>query len=61
MFKAIGAIFNMLFTLAGAGNRLAIAADHLASIAEDEALGLKAQMQVERTARLAEAKKALQA
>lgn len=59
MFAAIGAFFEMFFVLFGAGKKVAVAIDNLASIAEDESLVLKQTMAIESDAKLAALRKEL--
>lgn len=53
-FKAIGAIFTALFTIANVANRGANALDQLMIIGEEEAKSLNEQMALEREARRAQ-------
>ena len=52
MFKAIGQLFESLFTLFSAIDKGAKSLDHLAGIAEAEAAGLADEMAAEREAKL---------
>ncbi|MBK6511259.1 MAG: hypothetical protein IPG06_18705 [Haliea sp.] len=52
MFKALGQLFNMFFVLFSGGEKLAKAFDDIAGIAQAEAAGLSAQMDIERGTRL---------
>ena len=61
MFKAIGQFFASLFTLFSALDKGAKSLDHLAGIAEAEAVGLANQMTAEREARLTALVKQLKA
>lgn len=60
MFKAFAAFFSSMVTLFVAVDKMAKAADHIASIAEGEAQTLADTMQAEREARLKELKAKLQ-
>lgn len=52
MFKAISQLFAMFFRLFSAGEKLAASVENLASIAEDESVGLRERLAVEREARI---------
>ena len=59
MFKATGQLFSALFSAFSALDKGAKSLDHLASIAEAEALGLSQTMELERTKRLKDQSAAL--
>lgn len=61
MFNAIGKFFAAIYSLCSVVERSANSLDHLAGIAESEAASLAEQMELERTGRLAEVAREVQA